>query len=159
MVAQEVAAAAAERGLRVAAIDLDWLGWASGAALGLDELIGRNLAGVAANYAAAGIDKLVLARALVNPTSLPAISKAMPGWNLTVIRLEAARPALEIRLRARDSGSELESHLAKIDDFTERTRTVSPDAPVVVNEGRPLREVALEVMRIAGWIDDEADAS
>jgi hypothetical protein len=152
VVAQEVAAASAERGHRVAAIDLDWLAWAAGASVGVDELIGRNLASVAANYAAAGIENLVLARALVNPASLPRISEALPGWNVTVVRLEASRPTLDMRLRARDSGSELESHLAKLDDFTERTKRVSPDALVVVSEGRPLREIALEVIRIAAWI-------
>jgi hypothetical protein len=154
-VAQEVAAAAAECGLRVAAIDLDWLGWSSGASSGIDELIGRNLAGVAANYLATGVDNLVLARALVNPASLPATTSALPGWDLVVVRLEASRSAQERRLRARDSGSDLESHLARIDDFIERTRAVLPDAPVIVNEGRSLRDVALEVMRIAGWSAEE----
>lgn len=116
-------------------------------------MMGRNLAAVAANYAGAGIDRLVLARALVNPASLPATSAALPGWDLIVVLLQASRSTTEMRLRARDSGSELESHLARIDDFTERTSAVAPDAAVVVNEGRSLREVALEVMRIARWIE------
>ena len=154
-VAREVVAAAAERALRVAAIDLDWLGWATGATLSVDELIGRNLTDVAANYAQAGIDDLVLARALLNPLSLQAVREALPGWEVVVVRLDASRSTLEGRVRARDSGAELDEHLAEIDEMTERALKTAPSAPVVLNEERTLREVALEVMRLARWIDQQ----
>ncbi len=152
-VAREVVAAAAERALRVAAVDLDWLGWATGATLGVDELIGRNLTDVAANYAQAGIDDLVLARAVLNPLSLRAVREALPGWEVMVVRLDASRSTLVGRVRARDSGAELDEHLAEIDEITERAINTAPSAPVVLNEERTLREVALEVMRLARWID------
>lgn len=149
--AQEVVAVALQRGLRVAAIDLDWLGWASGALVPVDELISSNLALVAANYQGAGIERLVLARALVTPVSLAAIVPALPGWKLTVVRLEAPRATIEARIRARDSGAELEEHLGQMDEMTMRTNTVALDAPVVVNDGS-LRDAALEAIRLAGWI-------
>jgi hypothetical protein len=152
-VAREVVAAAGEYALGVAAIDLDWLGWASGAALGVDELIGRNLSDVAANYAEAGIENLVLARAVLNPSSLQEITDALPGWEVTVVRLYASRPTLVRRLRARDSGAELAEHLAEIDESTGRAIEAAGSAPVVLNEKRPLREVALAVMRLARWIE------
>jgi hypothetical protein len=150
-VAREVVVVAAERGLRVAAIDLDWLGWTSSTQLPVDELISRNLAAVAANYRVAGIDRLVLARALVAPASLVAIGQALPDWNVTVVRLTAPRPTIERRIRVRDSGVELEEHLGQIDDITSRTNLIAADAPVVVNDGGSLREAALDVIRIAGW--------
>lgn len=53
-VAQEIVAVAKQLDLRAAAIDVDWLGWATGATVGLDELIARNLSAVADNYVAAG---------------------------------------------------------------------------------------------------------
>lgn len=152
-VAREVVAAAAERALRIAAIDLDWLGWATGATVGVDELIGRNLTDVAANYAQAGIVNLVLARAVLNALSLQAVREALPGWEVMVVRLEASRSTLVRRVRARDSGAELEEHLAEIDEITERAIKSAPSAPVVLNEERTLREAALEVMRLAHWID------
>jgi hypothetical protein len=153
-VAQEVVAIAGERGLPVAAVDLDWLSWASGANLSADELISQNLAGVAANYTAAGIARLVLSRALVAATSLVAVVQALPGWSLVVVRLDAPRATVESRLRARDSGSELEVHLGQIEAMRTLTSMVAPDAPVVVNDRRTPREVAVEVMRIAGWIEN-----
>lgn len=151
-VAKEVLATASALGLHAAAIDLDWLGWATGASITLDDLIARNLAAVAGNYAAAGVDHLVLARALVHPSALQAVAGALPAWELKVIRLAAPRGALEQRIRARDSGSELEEHLADLDEMTQKVMAAASGAPVVVNDGRELGDIAKEVMRIAGWI-------
>ena len=151
--AQEVAAVSVDLGLAVAAIDVDWLGWASSPSASVEELIRRNLRAVAANYAEAGIDRLILSRAVVSPTALKTIEDAMPGWELTVVRLTAGRDTQERRLRSRDSGEELATHLAKIDDMNRRVEAAIPGAPMVENDERTLREVALEVMRISGWTD------
>lgn len=153
-VAKEVVALASERDLAVAAVDLDWLGWASGGSLSVDELINRNLAIVAATYLAAGIERLVLARAIASSSNLAAIGQALAGWKLTVIRVSAPRPTVERRIRARDSGAELEEHLGQIAEMTMRTDAVAPEAPVVVNDDGLLREAALEVIRLAGWNRD-----
>ncbi len=152
-VAREVVAAAGDLGLGVAAIDLDWLGWVTGATVGVDEMIGRNLTHVAATYSQAGIAHLVLARAVLSPSSMDGIKDALRGWRITVVRLHASPATLEIRVRARDSGAELAEHLAALDEMTTRTIKAVPSAPVVLNEGRPLRDVALDVMRLARWID------
>lgn len=151
--AQEIAAASVELGLDVAAIDVDWLGWASSSTSTVDELIGVNLHAVAANYAAAGISRLVLSRAVVSPTALQTISDALAGWELVVVRLTARRSTQERRLSARDSGDELSTHLGKIDDMNRRVEIATPHAPVVENDDRAVREVALEVMRVAGWVE------
>jgi len=151
-VAQEVVAAAPEFGMSVAAIDLDWLGWLAGGSVRVDEMISRNLVSVASNYVGAGITRLVLARALVEGASLRSLEMSLLGWHLTVINLRASRSTLEQRLRRRDSGTELEEHLAEFHDMARSTDSVVPGARVVVNEDRTLRDVAIEVMRIAEWI-------
>lgn len=69
-----------------------------------------------------------------------------------MIRLDAPRAALERRIRARDSGSELREHLAELDEMTQQVTAAAPGAPVVVNDGRELGDVAREIMRTAGWI-------
>jgi hypothetical protein len=152
VVVKEVVAIASTLGLRAAAIDLDWLGWATGATAGLDKLIALNLSAVAGNFAAAGIDHLALARAVVRPSGLQVVAGALAGWELTVIRLSAPRAALEQRIRARDSGSELHEHISELDEMTEQVSAAAPGAHVVVDNDRDLEEVATEVMRIAGWI-------
>ena len=150
-VAREIVAIGAKRGISVAAIDLDWLGWASGGSVSVDELINRNLALVAATFSAAGIETLVLARALVSSSNLIAIGGALPSWKLTVVRLQAPLPTLQKRIRVRDSGAELDEHLGEIEEMTRRTDAVAPEAPVVVNDDGSLRETALEVLRLWGW--------
>jgi hypothetical protein len=147
-----VVAAASERGLRVAAIDLDWLGWSTGAGVSVDDLIARNLAAVASNYAAANIQRIVVARAFVDSRGLTSVAKSMRGWELTVLNLQASRSTLEARIRLRDSGSELEEHLAELEDMVRQTDSAVPTARTVDNDARPLREVAVDVMRLSGWI-------
>ena len=152
VVIKEVVAIASTLSLRAAAIDLDWLGWATGATVALDDLIARNLTAVAGTYASAGIDHLAVARAVVHPRGLMVIAGALAEWELTVIRLDAPRGSLEHRIRARDSGSELREHLSELDNMTDRVSAAAPGALVVVNDGRDLQDVAMDVMRIAGWI-------
>ena len=151
-VAKEVVAIAGKLGLGAAAIDLDWLGWATGATIGFDALIARNLSAVAENYAQLGIDRLVLARALVGSSGVQSVAGALAGWELTVIRLASSRAVVEQRLRARDSGSELREHLAEIDEMTSKVTAAAPGALVVVNDGRDPGDVAREVIRLAAWI-------
>ncbi len=151
-VAQEIIAVAAKLGLRAAAIDLDWLGWTAGATMGLDELIARNLVAMAGNFEAAGIDHLVLARAMVDPGAVQTVMQALAGWDVTVMRLVAPRTVLELRIRARDTGSELQEHLSELDEITERVKAAAPGAHAIANQARELGDVAHEVMRTAGWI-------
>jgi len=155
VVAKEVIAIASELGLHAAAIDLDWLGWTTTTDTGVDDLIARNLTAVAGNYQAAGIDHLVLARTLVSPRGVENVAGALPGWELRVIRLAAPRSTLEQRIRARDSGAELEEHLAELDEMTQLATDAVPRAHVVINDRRDLGDVAREVMRTAGWISDQ----
>jgi len=142
------------RDVRVAVVDLDWLGWVH---LGdeepagrVDELIAANLAALRPNYAAAGIEHLILARLITRRSGLEAVRAALPGADLKVVRLTASPATLEARLRRRDSGRELEEHLGGFAPYAERSAAVAVDA-VVANDGAPLSEVAAEVLRRAGW--------
>ena len=148
VVAQEIVTIAEERGTAVAAVDLDWLGWVTGANVSYDEMIGRNLESVAANYVEAGVTRLVASRALVRRSGLDAIEKALAGWELVVVELHAARATLESRLRGRDVGRELEHNLHHLAEPFESL----PGAHRVRSEGRELRDIAAEVLRVAGWI-------
>jgi hypothetical protein len=151
-VAKEVVAIAAVVGLNAAAVDLDWLGWTTPSPGRVDDLIARNLTAIAANYAASGIDHLVLARGIVNPDGLEVIAAALPMWKLQVVRLEATMVTMELRIRARDTGAELKEHLGQLDEMAQRVLKATPTAQVVTNDQRDLGDVAREVMQVAGWI-------
>jgi len=136
-------------------IDLDWLGWVHPTALGwtgerTDALISANLAVLAGNYAAAGLEHLILARLLVRDAALAAVRRALPGIELKVVRLNAAAATLEARLRRRDSGRELEEHLGEFASYADLAVSVPVDGEVE-NDGRSLTEVAEEVLSLAGW--------
>jgi hypothetical protein len=68
------------------------------------------------------------------------------------MRLVAPRAVLELRIRARDTGSELQEHLSELDEITERVKAAAPGAHAIANQARELGDVAHEVMRTAGWI-------
>jgi hypothetical protein len=155
-VAKEVIAIASTIGLRAAAVDLDWLGWTTPTDGGVDDLIALNLHAVAVNYAALGIDHLVLARGIVDPAGLKVVAAALRDWEFEVVRLDATNGTMERRIRARDAGAELQEHLGELGDMARRVRASTPTAHSVVNDERDLRDVAREVMRVAGWITDQA---
>ncbi|WP_424536709.1 hypothetical protein ACOZ38_43770 [Sphaerisporangium viridialbum] len=127
-----------------AVIDLDWLCWCTGAAV--HEMLTANLRAVAANFAASGVRRLVLARALLEPAHLAAVREAVPGAALTVVRLTVSERTARDRLRARDRGATLDGHLAEVADFERAVRSAAPENAVVHNDGRPVDEVAREVL-------------
>jgi hypothetical protein len=124
-------------------VDLDWLGWVVPGPV--DGLIARNLAAVWPNLRAAGVERLVLARALDRPEELDDIRSAVSGIELTVVKVNASPETIAKRLRRRDTGAVLEEHLRQELDL----------APVedleIENDGRPIREVAEELLRRLEW--------
>ncbi len=134
-----------------ALIDLDWLAWvrpAIGSERSVGALLVENLDAVWRAYRRAGVRRLVMARHLGHPGRLAAIRGALPDVEMLSVHLAAPVAVLEQRLRRRDSGSELSEHLALLSDGG---TTPFEDAVVDNDDGRPAREVALEILEIAGW--------
>lgn len=142
--AAELGELIAEAGGRAAVVDLDWLGWLSGANGGVDTLILANLRAVRPNFEAAGATHLVLARSVRDRRLVDELRRHL-RLELPLVRLTASRETVVERLRSRDSGAQLAEHLAEneaepgLADFE------------VENEGRPVREVAEELAQRLGW--------
>jgi adenylylsulfate kinase len=145
-VALAVGEALAAQNRSVAVVDLDWLGWVwpTGRA---DQLIAANLAAIAGNYHAAGVQDLVLARLLLSGEALVALRAALPGIPMPVVRLTASTATVGARLRRRDSGRELEEHLEQFERYAELVAAV-PAEVVVGNDGRSVEDIAAEVLRL-----------
>ena len=64
-----------------------------------------------------------------------------------MVRLDAPLALLEARVRARDTGRELDEHLAEL------AGGAGPDFPhhVVANDGRAADVVAADVLHAAAW--------
>ncbi|WP_283138227.1 hypothetical protein [Rhizohabitans arisaemae] len=155
-VAVELGEILGERGTPHAVVDLDWLCWAGPDLDGtaVHGLLTANLRAVTAEYRKAGIDRFVLARALLEPAHLAAVRAGLTvgaaAPYLTVVRLTVSRETAVARLRGRDSGANLAAHLGEVDGFAARVARAGVEDHVVVNEGRSLREVASEVLEHAG---------
>jgi predicted kinase len=153
-VAVEVAHQLERRGVRNAAIDLDWLSWVGPGVEGaaLQGVLAANLTAVAANYRAVGVDHLVLARALLSPAHRATVEQALPGCALTVIRLVVDDSVASRRVSARDSGAELAELLADERDVSAAVAGAGVQDVDVDNDGtRPVTAVADEVLRACGW--------
>ena len=87
-------------------------------------------------------------------SALVALRAALPGIPMPVVRLTASTATVQARLRRRDSGRELEEHLGEFEHYAELETAVPADV-VVANDGRPLEEVAREILcqlQSFGWV-------
>lgn len=142
-VAAEAGGLLAEQGGAAAVVDLDWLGWFPGGAEGgVDALILRNLAAVWPNFQAAGAERLVLARSVRDPWL---VGELRGAFELRVVRLRASQETVAERLSRRDTGAELDEHRA------ERAEEADVADFELANDGRPIREVAEEILRRLEW--------
>jgi len=150
-VATEIADLLENRQPPFASIDLDWLSWSNAGGSNHDDhaLLDRNLAAVAAIYLEAGVRRFVLAGSVPDADALEGIRTAV-GAPLTVIRLTAPVAVIEERLGT-------SPHRARADDLAVAREWLAAGTGagledyVVENVG-PLRETALRVLEIAGWL-------
>ena len=137
-----------------AAIDLDWLSkmHPSRGQHG-ERLMFANLAAVWPVYAAAGAERLVVARVVEDRSDLQHYRDAVPGAELDVCRLEASLEKMQERVRGREPGmlqAKLVARSEALADILRRTR--ADDFTVDNGAGRSITDVAREVLSRAGWL-------
>jgi hypothetical protein len=111
----------------------------------------RNLACMWANFRQAGADRLILVRVLEARSLLRRVTEAVPGAQITVVRLRAPLAVLHERIRSREA-----SDPSWFLDAATHTAEVFEQAQVedhlVDNENRPATAVAEEVLHRVGWL-------
>jgi hypothetical protein len=153
-VGAEVSALLEQAAVPHAFVDMDHLRWCPPAppgdrfnvALGL-----RNLAAVAANYRAAGAERLVLADVLEARADLARYEAAIPGAALQVVRLRASVETLTGRVRQRETGDGLAWHLHRTAELAAQMERGKVEDVVVETDGRSVAEVAQAVLARCGW--------
>ena len=143
-----------EEGIPHAAIDLD--------ALAVmhprrdphgERLAFANLAAVWPNYAAAGAERLIVARVVERRAELARYRAAVPGAAPVVCRLTAPLSLMHERLRVREPGMFLEQALARAAELDAILAKAGVEDFVVDNgPGRSVSDVAREVLSRAGWL-------
>lgn len=135
-----------------AAIDLDALGLAYLPSGDNDGVMYRNLESVCRNYAALDVTRLLLARAVEDREKLELCRSAVSAQSTTVCRLTAGIDTMQQRVRIRESGvlrREYVNRVTILDAILDRARL---EDFVVINENRPINDVAKEMLIKAGWI-------
>jgi hypothetical protein len=156
-IALEIGSIMPEKGLPIAVLDLDWLGYAffdSKSDQRVGHLRQQNLAAVWPNFRDVGVTHLVLSHAIRSRDEVGFIRQTLHGADVDVVRLIVSPETVNERLRERDSGVVLETHLGIAAEIARDLDEAHLEDFAVRNEDRSLRAVAIEILRIAGWIGD-----
>jgi len=136
-----------------AAIDLDALGLAHLPSSGpTDVIIYENFRSVCGNFAAAGIRRFLVARAVEGAHQLGLCREIVQPNNLAVCRLVASLETMKRRVQARDSGISQSQCVARVAELNSILDAARLEDFTVTNEDRSLTGVALEMLVKAGWI-------
>jgi hypothetical protein len=145
----------AQRQIVHAAIDLDALGLAHlPFEAGSDGVMYDNLRSIYKNYAALGVQRFLVARAIEDSAQLKLCRDTIPTANTIICRLVAGLETMKRRVELRDIGMlqrECVARVAKLNVSLDRARI---EDFVVTNEDRSLTDVALEMLVKAGWISN-----
>ena len=136
-----------------AAIDVDALGLAhlpSGASS--DAVMYGNLRSVCKNYAALGVQRFLLSRAIEDRAQLEHCRDIVPTTNTVVCRLIASIAAMEHRVKVREAGVSQREYIARVAKLNVILDRAQLEDFSVTNENRSLTDVALEMLVKAGWI-------
>jgi predicted kinase len=115
----------------------------------------RNLACMWANFRQAGADRLIFARVLETRSLLRRVTKAVPGAQITVVRLRAPLAVLHERIRSREA-SDPDWFLDAATHTAEVFERAQVEDHLVDNENRPAPAVAEEVLHRVGWLPSSA---
>ena len=116
-----------------------------------ERLAHRNLASLWSNFAAAGAERLLLERVLEQRSQLRHLREAIPGAEVTVVRLRAPLPVIERRVRGREPHLASEWHLGAARWLAPRMDLWAVEDHLIENADSPPREVATEILRRARW--------
>jgi len=119
-----------------------------------DGVMYDNLRSICRNYAALGVQRFLLARAIEDDAQLRLCRDIILAANTAVCRLTASIDAMKRRVQMRDLGisqREFVARVAKLNVILDRAQL---EDFAVTNEDRSLTEVAIEVLVQAGWISN-----
>lgn len=111
----------------------------------------RNLVVLWQHYAAAGAERLIIARVIESRDELEPYRQAVPGAAITVVRLRASDETLERRVLGRTvtTGPRYVRRSLELARLMDERQI---EDHVVETSGRTVKEVAHEVLRRAQWL-------
>ena len=138
-----------------AVIDLDSLAWCYPQPVDdpfNNRLAFRNLAAVWANYAATGIQRLVIARVIEARNELKWYHLAVPDAEITIVRLRASEATLRGRVMSREVGFGQEAALNRAVELARLMDRAAVEHHLVETDGRAVTDISREVLHQAQWL-------
>jgi hypothetical protein len=100
-----------------------------------------------------GARRLVYAMVYEDPTDLERYREAIPGADITVVRVVASHDLRVERLKGRMApGASLDWHLRRTGELEDILERAAYEDFTVANGDRPIRDVAVEVLQRIGWV-------
>jgi gluconate kinase len=112
----------------------------------------RNLAALCANFASAGVTRLVLAEAVETAAFRDRLREATGASTLVVCRLRAGLETMRQRVRLREPGILQAQFVARVAELETALDNASTEDFTVDNDQRPITEAAREMLARAGWL-------
>jgi adenylylsulfate kinase len=138
-----------------AAVDVDALGLAHlPSATSSNQVMYDNLRSVCKNYAALGVQRFLLARALEDCAELELCREVTSATKTIVCRLTATIETMQERVKRREQGLLQRKYAARVAELNSILDRAQLEDFIVANENRALTDVALEVLVKAGWISN-----
>ena len=142
----------AARGVAHAAIDLDALGIVHVPEVMSHDLMYRNLASIWGNYAAAGVNRLLLAYAVESRAELDRLRQTLPAAEITVCRLRAKLETMQRRVRLREPGFLQSRFVARVAELETLIDGAGVEDLSLSNDDCSVTDVAHEILMRAGWL-------
>ena len=118
----------------------------------------RNLAAVWANFAAAGVRRLILVRVIQSRDDLDLYVQAIPGCDLVVCRVTADRATITRRIREREPGLARPFLTRVSEELDDSIAALDVPGFVVENwDGRSITDLAFEVLEQIDWPRPSSD--
>jgi adenylylsulfate kinase len=135
-----------------AAVDLDTLGIYHLPSPAGRDLALQNLAAIWRNYAAAGIDRLLIAEAMESAADRDRLRSVIPGAEIMVCRLRAELETMQERVRVREPGMFQQRYVERVATLETLLDAAQLEDFSVETDGRHVNEVAREMLERAAWL-------
>ena len=143
------------RNIPHASIDVDALGTAHlPPTLQNHQLMYQNLQSTWANYAHAGLTRLLLARAVEDRIELEQCRNAVSGAKFVICRLTASLKTIQHRVQTRETGTLQNTYIARVAELNSILDRAHLEDFSLSNENRSVTEVAHEMLVRAAWLQD-----
>lgn len=112
----------------------------------------ENFRAIYGNYANAGVQRFLVARAIESETQLKVCCKVIPAADTIVCRLVASLQVMQQRVENRECGVLQRLYVERVEKLSNILDEARLEDFTVSNENRALTDVATEMLVKAGWI-------